>query len=318
MSTRRPRDLSGARSALLCGVLTDYADPDLETIAPLPPVEVAPATDLPDEPPRRDRNQWTVLIVSLVVAALAAGFVVTTVVLNLTDSGSQPVAIGPGTTQPSGGATPGATTPGSTLPPDPNESALSGLIVNQRDVPAAYTVHHPADGINMAAPTLDLCNGTFPSEAQRTARRQVYVGPTNDAASTSFSTEAVLYRRPAYGAQAMQELRSVVANCPPTAVTSPVGEPAVITKFSTPPDSSWPKTPAVQRQAYSFVTTDPQSGESVPGIAVYLQRGRALMGLYFSNPTGAQIPIARRNSVQQIVALFEARMAQLPQSVVNG
>ena len=93
------------------------------------------------------------------------------------------MAISPGTTVPSGGTTPGATTP-TTVPADPAESALAGLIVNQGDLSAAYTVYHPANGINMAAPTLDLCNGTFPTEAQRTARRQVYVGPTNDPTST--------------------------------------------------------------------------------------------------------------------------------------
>jgi hypothetical protein len=303
--------------------LTDYADPDLETIAPLPPVADAPENEPVDEPPGRDRKQWTVLISCLVAVALVTGFGVTAAILNLTDSGSQPVAIAPGTTAPSGGATPGtsapgATTPGSTVPADPDEGALAGLIVNQSDVSGTYTVHHPANGINMAAPTLDLCNGTFPSEAQRTARRQVYVGTTKDPTTTSFSTEAVLYRAPADGAQAMQELRSVVANCPPTPVISPVGEQTVITKFSAPPGSSWAKTPAVDRQAYSFVTTDPQTGESAPGIAVYLRRGRALMGLYFSSPAGAQIPIAGHKTIQQIVGLFEARMAQLPQDVVDG
>jgi hypothetical protein len=298
--------------------LTDYADPDLETIAALPPIDDAPHEESADEPPGRDRNQWTVLIVCLVAVALVTGFGVTAAILNLTDSGSQPVAISPGTTVPRGGANPGSTTPGSTVPADPDEGVLSGLIVNQGDVSAQYTVHHPADGINMAAPTLDLCNGIYPSEARRTARRQVYVGPTNDPTTFSFSTEAVLYRAPADGAQAMQELQSVAAKCPPTVVTSPVGEDPAITKFSAPPDTTWAKTPTVERQAYSFVTTDPQTGKSAPGIAVYLRRGRALMGLYFSNPTGTQIPIAGHKTTQQIVAFFEARMGQLPQTVVNG
>jgi hypothetical protein len=318
------RDRNADRRALRCRTLTEYADPDLETIAPLPPVEVPPHPDPIGEPPGRSRNQWTVLIVGVVVAALATGFGVTTVLLNLTDSGTSSVSVGPRTTVPSGGGAtpgspaPGSTTPGSTTPADPNEGVLAGLIVNQGDVPATYTVHHPADGINLAAPTLDLCNGTFASDALRTARRQVYVGPTASPSSTSFSTEAVLYGAPADGAQAMGELQSVVERCPPTAVTSPVGEATVITKFSAPPDPSWPRLPTVQRQAYAFVTTDPQSGQSVPGIAVYLRRGRALMGIYFAKPGGAQIPIDGHTTIEQIVALFEARMARLPQTVVNG
>jgi hypothetical protein len=298
--------------------LTEYADPDLETIAPLPRVDEAPPTEPVDEPPGRDGRSPTVLIVCLVVVALVTGFGLTSLILNVTDSGSQPVAVSPGTTVPSSGAAPGTTTPGPTLPPDPNEDVLAGLIVNQGDVAAKYTVHHPASGINMAAATLDLCNGTYPSEVHRTARRQVYVGLTSDPTNTSFSTEAVLYRTPADAAQAMQELRSVVATCPPTPVKSPIGEPDVITKFSAPPDAAWGNTPSVQRQAYAFVTTDPQTGESAPGIAVYLRRGRALLGLYFSNPTGAQIPIDGQKTMKQIVSVFESRMAQLPQSVVDG
>jgi hypothetical protein len=195
---------------------------------------------------------------------------------------------------------------------------LAGLIVNQLDVPATYTVQHRPDGINLAAPTLDLCNGIFPSEARRTARRQVYVGSNSDPNNTSFSTEAVLYRAPSDTARAMGELQSVVAQCPPTPVVSPVGEATVTTKFAAPPDTTWPTNPTVQRQAYSFVTTDPVTRESVPGIAVYLRRGRALMGLYFAKPAGAQIPIEGKTAIPDIVALFEARMARLPQSVVNG
>jgi hypothetical protein len=272
--------------------LTEYADPDLETIAPLPPLEISRLPEPVEEPPRRDRSRWTVVVVSMVVAALLAGFGITTVILNVTDSGKHSASVSPG-------------------------DVLGGLIVNQRDVPAKYTVHLPADGINVVAPTLDLCNGIFPSEAKRTARRQVYVGPST-APTTSFSTEAVLYHAPADAAQAMDELRSVAAQCPPTPVVSPVGEPTAITKFREAPDKSWPKNSGVQRQAYSFVTTDPQTRESVPGIAVYLRRGRALMGVYFAKPNGAQVPIDGKTAIPDIVALFETRMAGLPESVVNG
>jgi hypothetical protein len=310
--------------------LTEYADPDLETIAPLPRVDPAPEPEPVQRPPGRDRRQWTVLIVCVVVVALLTGFGLTTALLNLTDSGKKSVATGPGTTLPSGGgaagtlppgSVPGSTTPGSTpgrtLPPDPDRGALAGLVVNQRDVPATYTVLLPSDGLSLDVPTLDLCNGTFPSDALRTARRQVYAGPTTSA-STPFSTEAVLYRTPADGTQAMHELQSVVRQCPPTAVVSPVGERTATTHFLPPPDTAWPKTPTVDRQAYSFVTTDLQTSQSVPSIAVYLRRGRALLGLYFAQPNGAQIPIQGHTQIPQIVAQFETRMAQLPESVVNG
>ncbi len=41
------------------------------------------------------------------------------------------------------------------------------------------------------------------------------------------------------------------------------------------------------------------------------------MGLYFAEPNGAQIPIEGHATMPQIVAVFAARMARLPQSVVN-
>jgi hypothetical protein len=298
--------------------LTEYADPDLETIAPLPPgddpMPVAPAPGPVDD---GDRRRWRAIVAGLVVAALVIGFGVATVILNATDSGSHSNTSAP----PAGGS---GTLPPTTALADPDESALAGLIVNQDDVPAAYTVYHPSDGINLRAPTLDLCNGTYPSEGRRTARRQVYVGPTdNPGAPFVFSTEAVLYHAPDDAAQALGELRSVSANCPPTPVVSPVPPPnteaTAITKFSAPPDTSWPHNPAVQRQAYAFVTTIP-NGNQPPqsSVAVYLRRGRVLMGLYFPQPNSAQVPIEGHATIQQIVAVFEARIAQLPAHVVNG
>ena len=53
-------------------------------------------------------------------------------------------------------------------------------------------------------------------------------------------------------------------------------------------------------------------------VAVYLRRGRVLMGLYFPQPDGPQAAVAGRSTIPGIVALFEARLAQLPASVVSG
>jgi hypothetical protein len=163
--------------------------------------------------------------------------------------------------------------------------------------------------------TLDLCNGTFASEALRTARLQVAATDANG--NEVLSTEAVLYSSPATAAQAMSELKSVAAKCPSTPVTSPVGEPAVTTTFNAAPDASWPPVATVQRQAYDFVTTD-QTGQSQHNIAVYLQRGRVLMGVYFAETVGAQATVDGQTTTAGIVHIFETRMAQLPASTVNG
>ncbi|MCU1450764.1 MAG: hypothetical protein JWP02_2934, partial [Acidimicrobiales bacterium] len=112
------------------------------------------------------------------------------------------------------------------------------------------------------------------------------------------------------------ELQKLAAECPSTPVTSAQGEPTVQTTFAPPPDGAWPQTATVQRLAYDFVTTD-ANGQTQHSIAVYLRRGRALLGVYFPHPDGAQPPVAGKTSVPDIVSVFAARLAALPDAVVN-
>ena len=86
---------------------------------------------------------------------------------------------------------------------------------------------------------------------------------------------------------------------------SPVGGDTVETEFKPAPDGSWADTPTVERQAYSITTTN--GGKASASIAVYLRRGRALMGVYFPKPDGAQPAVAGKRSVEDIVRVFEAR-----------
>jgi hypothetical protein len=208
--------------------------------------------------------------------------------------------------------------PGTTpsTPTDPDATVLNSLVLQQSDVPSTYVVQPITGGTEVSGEaTLDLCNGTFPSESLRTARLQVaaYDGAGNEV----LSTEAVLYQDPAATAQAFSELQSVAANCPSTPVVSPVGEETVTTHFNPAPDTDWPQTPGVTRQAYSFTTTD-QLGDTQASVAVYLRRGRVLMGLYFSEPNSTQVPVAGQTTIEGIAALFAGRLAKLPASVVNG
>jgi len=203
-----------------------------------------------------------------------------------------------------------------TLPSDPDAAVLQSLVLSQSDVPTTYVVQEIAGGdqVDSGDATLDLCNGAYPSESLRTARLQV--AAFDSEGNEALSTEAVLYKNSAATAQAFSELRSVVAGCPSTPVVSPIGEATVTTMFNPPPDGSWPQTPTVDRQAYDFNSTD-DSGNSVHSVAVYLRRGRVLMGVYFSNPDGAQVPVTGQDSIQAIVSVFAGRIAKLPASVVN-
>ncbi len=218
----------------------------------------------------------------------------------------------------SSAATKPATTPttAALAPPSTDTSVLSRLIVQQSDVGPTLNVVLLPSGDQTSQPTLDLCNGSYATESQRTARLQDIVQDTSG--TSVVSTEAVLYGTPAESAQAFAELKSVAAKCPQSPVASPVGEPTVTTHFDAPPDTHWPASPAgVDRLAFSFTTTDSQ-GRSSPSIATYLRRGKALMGVYFSDPTAPQPAIGGQTSIPNIVNVFASRLAQLPTSSVNG
>ena len=198
---------------------------------------------------------------------------------------------------------------------DPSLSALATVVVNQSDVGSGLTVAVFSGGTGLGQPTLDLCNGTFPSESRRSARLQDAVVAGQD--TVTLSTEAVLYFDSAATTQAFNELKDVAARCPATPVSSPVGAPTVVTKFAAPPDAGWPQTPTVDRLAFDF-TTDDGNGTVSHSIAVYLRRGRALLGVYFSRPDGPQAAVAGQTSISGIVGVFASRLAALPTSVVGS
>ena len=253
---------------------------------------VADPPESPETPAGRDRLKLVALGVALVVLGAATGYVATQAALDAHHKGGN-VAVGP---------------------TDRDAGVLGDLIIQQSDVPAddvVVLVNNGTDTVNTA--TLDLCNGRYPSETLRTARLQVVVdGPET---TTGMSTEAVLYRSPTGSAQAFGELRAVTAACPPRPVVSPVGEPTLTTRFNAPPDKGWPNTPSVQRLAYDLTTTE--QGQSTRTIAVYLRRGRALMGIYFPS-TGVQTAVDGKTTISDIVQIFARRVAALPPTVVNG
>ena len=273
-----------------------------------PPDVAPPATDRRPFWPPRGRT--------LVVLLVLLGFVIGIVGGALLPRHSTPA---PTTSASQPAATPTAPGPGSTppaVPSDPAASVLSGLVLRQADVGPSEIVA-PIDGGTQVAggATLDLCNGTFPSESLRTARLQVAAA---DAQGTEvLSTEAVLYSTPAGGAQALSELKSVAASCPATPVVSPVGEPTVQTHFNAAPDGSWPQVATVDRVAFDFVATG-ASGQSQHFVAAYLRRGRAVMGIYFPQPDGPQAPVDGQTTIAGIVNVFAARLANLASSAANG
>jgi hypothetical protein len=206
-------------------------------------------------------------------------------------------------------------TPSTTTPTDPSSAALSRIGLTQQDVGSTVNVQTISQGRSLGQPTLDVCNGTYPSESLRTSRLQV--AASDGQANTLLSTEAVLYRNAAATQQAFSELAATASNCPSTPVPSPVGQPTVITKFNAAPDGSWPQVQGVQRQAYDFVTTD-GSGQTTHSVAVYMRRGRILLGLYFAQPDAPQTSVAGQSTIATIQNAFATRIAQLPASQIGA
>jgi hypothetical protein len=312
---------------------------DSEDLEPVDPPLAAPGAwwganpaTSPDEAgsePPENRPSLTVGVIVAMVLAGLLGFAVANKLVSGPDFAEHfgvATAPVPRPSIPGLVPSPGLTNPPFTLPTpstvpqhpnsrDPDADVLSDLVVRQRDVDADHSIALIPNGdLATGTTTLDLCNGNFPSEALRTARLQVVEIDTS--LTTELSTEAVLYKNPAATTQAFKELRSVRANCPRSPVVSPVGEPTVTTSFAAAPDAKWGTTPGVERLAYDFTSVDDQRNSN-HSIAVYLRRGRALMGVYFSEPDGPQPPIAGKTTVPAIVKIFEQRLAALPAAVVN-
>jgi hypothetical protein len=197
---------------------------------------------------------------------------------------------------------------------DPSAPLLADLIVSNADVAPTLTVAGLQGGNTLSVPTLDLCNGTYQSEAQRTARLQV--AAVDRQGETSLSTEAVLYSSGAGTAAAFAELKDTAAKCPDKPVDSPVGQPTVTTKFGPSPDGAWPQVAGVERLAFAFDTTS-ATGETTHSVAVYLRRGRALLGVYFSHADAPTAVVQGHTALGEIVDIFAARLAKLPVAAVS-
>jgi hypothetical protein len=272
---------------------------------PSPPAPVAPG-------PSRSRR-WLPGVA--LVVGLVAGFSLVVALVSRIGSTSSPVLPASIPTLPPLSSVPSGPETAPTSPPttvDPAAPVLAGLVVRQADVSSTASVQPiPGGGDVAGQPTLDLCNGIFPSEAARTARLQVAETDAQD--RELLSTEAVLYSTTSDTGQAFLELQRIAAQCPATPVVSPVGELTVATRFNAAPDATWGRTPTVDRLAFDFTTTD-TAGQSHRSIAVYLRRGRVLLGVYFPMPAATQPAVDGQTSVAAIFRVFASRMAQLPAS----
>ena len=197
-------------------------------------------------------------------------------------------------------------TPSPTAPSqsrDPSAALLADLVVNNADVGPSLTVAGLPGGNGLSQPTLDLCNRTYASESMRTARLQVVA--VDDQGQTALSTEAVLYSSGAGTITAFEELKATPAACSDRT-----------TRFGPAPDADWPQIPTVERLAFAFQTTD-TSGDTDHSVAVFLRRGRALLGVYFSHTDAPTAVVEGKTALGEIVNIFASRLAKLPLAAIS-
>jgi hypothetical protein len=307
-----PDPWSSTRRRWWTGEAWTFSTVELDADEPLPPPPTAPEplTTPPPPPPPGARSRTGPVLALLLALGLVAGVLGAALLRH--NSGPQRTLDTPPRTSPTTGFIRPPTTPTTV---DPVEEALLSLLVGPADVAPTSTVGLLPGGDGLGQATLDLCNGAYPSESLRQARLQDVV--VDEQSQVTLSTEAVLYRDAAGASQALAEVADVAANCPAEAVASPVGEPRVATHFNARPDGDWPQTDTVTRLAFDLTTTD-ETGQTEHSVAVYLQRGRVLLGVYFPQPDGPQAPVAGQTSIPGIVGVFAGRVAALPASIVGS
>ncbi len=257
-----------------------------------------PTTPMPIAPARRSRVWWVIGGAVLVAVAVIAGLIAALRPSSSHNSAASPIAPGTFPTAPT-------TAPPPPVSSDPDANRLPLLGLRPSDAPRGDFLGPIPSGNRVGtgdAATLNLCDLTFASESQRTARYQLALADPQD--STVFSTEAVLYGTGNGTAQAFSELRGVPARCPPASGSV------------TPADQrTGPTTAGVERLAFNVVSVDNQ-GNRDNSVVVYLRRGRALLGLYFYVTTGPQPAVGGRTTVPGIVQVFATRLSRLPNSAI--
>ncbi len=292
---------------------------------PAPSWQLGSEPEVPAAPPPPASHSDRSLIVGGVVAVLLAAVLVVLLMGQLDRRRGDEPAAAPATPVPQRSESPpptqSAPPPGESPSPAPQypqptvKETLADLVVRQQDVPARFRVSPIPGGRSVAGgPTLDLCDGRFPSEALRVGRLQTEaVDPAGD---RTLSTEAVQYEDPVATAQAFQEVEKVAAECQGQ-VTLDLGTGQMISRsVSAADDSGWGSTAGVDRLAYR--ATEQAGADRSTTLVVYLKRGPLFLGLYFPRPTGPQMPVEGRRTVPAIVKLFEERLLGASAGTTGG
>lgn len=157
---------------------------------------------------------------------------------------------------------------------------LDGIGLQPTDVGASLTVATIPDGDTLGTPTLDFCDGSYPSEALRVERLQKAAYDTNGAFA-GLSTEVVVYRDTQAAKQALAEAIAVRKACPTGKVFATKDGHTLSFTFHTAPGPA--STPLVGADSRLIVhTTMVVDGVKRRAFLVYQFQGRVMAAMYVS------------------------------------
>ena len=269
------------------------------------PYPVDPSAGEPSRSSRRRGATWLALSAGI-IAGFAAGFAVAdardnpVTAARVSSASATPRSAAASPSQqpfiesdepPTPSASPAPPAPSGPVDPDAPLLVRLGLRPSDVDPPGAVALIKDGDGLQAA--TLDLCEGRFPSDSRRTARRQL--AAADSTGGFVMSSEAVLYESASALDGGFEELTQAAPKC----------------KADSTLDKDWPQVDGVQRLTFDFTTTG-ADGKEARSTAVYLRSGRALLALYFRYPGVTKTPVAGKTTVPEVVAVFARRLAALP------
>ena len=162
------------------------------------------------------------------------------------------------------------------MPPTPPD--LTKYTFATTDFGSLYEVEPVVGGNALTDPTLQICNGNFPSEDHRVLRTQVSANPIYQSKYTFISSEAVQYESAYWAAQALKEIDLATAKCPAkVAQIHPVSY-----------------APPAQVSARSLISVSTSNKKTQNLLATFQVKGSTMVGTYVvSNYDFSSVEIAR-------------------------
>ena len=170
-----------------------------------------------------------------------------------------------------------------TRPPTPEDAVQAvGQVMLTADDVGSDAVEQDSDD-SLDAVTNDICAQQWPSNDERTARRQSFYWADVDVAETVVSSEAVAYQE-GQARAALQEIADAVAEC--GGWKHKQGELTGVAETE-PPDGALD-------DSFAWGATDERSSQTYSYLAVYQVSGDLLSGLYVWAPsTDEALEVAR-------------------------